>query len=123
MHELSLCYNLLDQLQELARVHRARSVAKVSVRVGMLAGVEAQLLETAFSFAKAGTIADAAELTTELVAPCVHCETCGSEAEAKPNDLRCPHCGSNATRLIDGDGLILARVELVPDEEGESGDG
>ncbi len=115
MHELSLCQNLIDQLTELAATHQARAVAKVTVRVGMLCGTEARLLESAFTIARAGTVADSADLATELVAPRVVCAECGRESEAKPNNLRCPACGSAATRLIGGDELILARVELVLD--------
>ena len=114
MHELSLCQNIMDQLHELARQHGAASVARVEVQVGVLSGVEPQLLEQAFQFAQAGTIAEDATLVTEVVAPRVACLACGAEAEAKANDLRCSLCGSADTRLVSGRELILARVELVP---------
>ena len=112
MHELSLCEDLIGQVTALARQHRARSVACVRVQVGMLAGVEPLLLESAFSIARAGTVAENAEMFTEIVPPCVSCLACGVESEASPSDLRCPACGSHDTRLVRGEELILARVEL-----------
>ncbi|MCX7110568.1 MAG: hydrogenase maturation nickel metallochaperone HypA [Proteobacteria bacterium] len=116
MHELSLCQDLIDQVTELARKHRAKSVACVKVQIGQLAGVEPLLLESAFTIARAGTVAEQAEMITEVVAPCVLCNTCGAESEVTPSNLLCLACGGNDTRLIRGEELILARVELVVDD-------
>ena len=116
MHELSLCQDIMDQLQELARRHNAASVSRVEVQIGVLSGVEPQLLEQAFQFAQAGTIAQDARLVTEVVPACVACLECDAETVASANDLRCAVCGSPQTRLVKGHELILARVELVPAE-------
>lgn len=113
MHELSLCQNLIDQLTDLANTHNAVAVARVEVQVGVLSGVEAQLLQSAFTLARAGTVADAAELTTEVTTPRVSCRSCGAESDTPPNNLCCRACDSFDTKLIRGHELILARVELV----------
>lgn len=117
MHELSLCEDLIGQVTALARQHRARSVACVRVQIGLLAGVEPLLLESAFTIARAGTVAEQAELFTEIVSPRVSCLACAVESEVGPSDLRCPSCGSIDTRLVKGDELILARVELEVAED------
>jgi len=114
LHELSLCQNIMDQLEALARQHNAAAVSRVEVQIGVLSGVEPLLLEQAFQFAQAGTIAEDATLVTETVSPRVACLACGAETAATANDLRCAACGSPQTRLISGRELILARVELVP---------
>lgn len=115
MHELSLCQNLIDQLTELTRQNQAIAVARVEVQVGVLSGVEASLLESAFTLAKLDTVAETAELVTHSTAPCVLCRTCGAESEVPPNNLCCPACESQATELTRGHELILARVELIRD--------
>ena len=84
MHELSLCQNIIDQLRELARQHDAASVSRLEVQVGVLSGVEPQLLEQAFLFAKAGTLAEHAVMRTELVQPRVACLACGAETAPAP---------------------------------------
>jgi len=117
MHELSLCEDLIRQVTGLARQHKARSVACVRVQIGMLAGVEPLLLESAFSIARAGTVADQAEMFTEIVPPVVSCRACGAEAEVPASNLRCPACGSGDTRLVRGEELILAQVELEVEED------
>lgn len=114
MHELSLCQNILDQLADLARRHDAAAVSRVEVEVGELSGVEPQLLAHAFLFAREGTLAADAILTTISIPPRVACFACGGESEASANDLRCAACGSEETSLIGGKDLILARVEMVP---------
>lgn len=122
MHELSLCADLLGQLEDLAARHRARSVARVTVRIGTLSGVEPMLLESAFAIACAGTVAEHAELVAETLTPRVWCDACALESEAAPAYLRCPVCDGE-TRLVQGEELILARVELdVEDDEAPAGD-
>lgn len=114
MHELSLCQDILDQLQELARQHDAAAVSRVEVQVGVLSGVEPHLLEQAFLSARDGTIAERAQLVTEVISPFIACLACGAEAAASAGDLSCRACGSVQTRLVRGRELILSRVQMVP---------
>lgn len=114
MHELSLCQNIIDQLQGLAQQHEAVAVALVEVQIGVLSGVEPLLLEQAFASARIDTIAADAEFVMDVVQPRVACLSCGQETAASAGDLRCGACGSDQTRLVRGGELILARVKLVP---------
>lgn len=116
MHELSLCEDLLAQVHNIARQHKALSVASVTVRIGPLSGVEPLLLETAFEMCRAGTLAGDAKLILEPTPVRIQCESCGTEHEVPANHLLCPACQSQETQCISGDELILARVELdTPD--------
>lgn len=117
MHELSLCMDVIDQVTALAAEHNARAVSSITVRIGVLSGVEPLLLESAFSIAQAGTIAENSRFITEPVSARVHCSHCGSESEVPPHSLRCNSCGSLSTRLISGDELTLASVELAVEDE------
>lgn len=117
MHELSVCQALLTQVADLARDHGANAVHKIVIRVGPLAGVESTLLIEAFPLARAGTLAEAAELIIEELPLRVRCESCGAETAAKANKLICGTCGDWHTRLVSGDELLLASVELSREEE------
>lgn len=117
MHELSVCLSLLDQVASIARDHNAERVERIVLRIGPLSGVEAALLDNAWPLAAAGTIAEHAELVFEDAPVRVHCLACGAESDATPNRLLCAACGGFRTRLLSGDEMLLARVELgVPDE-------
>ncbi len=120
MHELSVCQALLGQVEEVAAQHRAHGVTKIVLRIGPLAGVEARLLQDAFPIARAGSVADSAELVIEELPLRVRCDSCGAETDAAPNRLLCGACGDWHTRLISGDELLLASVELVMEEEGST---
>lgn len=113
MHELSVCQGMLGQIEAIARSHRASGVRRIRVQVGPLSGIEPRLLEQAFPLARAGTVAEHAELVIESLPVRVHCDTCDSDSDAAPNRLLCGTCGDWHTRLVSGDELLLASVELV----------
>lgn len=112
MHELSVCQGMLSQMQAIAAEHGARAITGVTVQVGPLSGVEPELLVQAFSIASAGGIADGAELKVDTLPIRVHCERCGAQTDATANRLLCGVCGDWHTRLLSGDELLLASVEL-----------
>ncbi len=118
MHELSLCQALLDQVERLAQEHGATRVDRILLKVGPLSGVEASLLQHAYPLAAAGTIAEQAELIIEPSQIRVRCKQCEAETDATPSRLLCGACGGFQTRLISGDELLLANVELtIPDQD------
>jgi hydrogenase nickel incorporation protein HypA/HybF len=118
MHELSICLSLLDQVERIAREHGADRVERILLRIGPLSGVEAPLLANAYPLAAAGTIAEAATLEIESAPVRVHCTECGAETDAAPNRLLCGDCGGWHTRLVSGDEMLLANLELrIPDTE------
>lgn len=118
MHELSISQSLIVQVERIALVHNARTVDKIVVRIGPLSGVEIPLLRQAYTLACAGTVAENAELVTEVQPIRVACETCGAETRATASRLLCGACGDYHTRLLSGDEMILASVELNVDTGG-----
>jgi hydrogenase nickel incorporation protein HypA/HybF len=117
VHELSVCQALLQQVTEIARRERADRVTQIHLRIGPLSGVVPELLEQAFTIARAGTIAEQAQLLTEPQPIRVQCSQCGEESEASVSRLVCGACGDYHTRLISGDELLLASVELKRAEQ------
>ena len=113
MHELALCQALIAEVEAVARRHRAGGVAGVRLLVGPLSGVEPALLQSAFPLAVAGTAVEGAVLSIERSPVRVACERCGAGSEALPNRLVCAACGDWHTRILSGDELTLASVELI----------
>lgn len=116
MHELSICQALIDQLENLAKEHRAERIIHVCVQVGPLSGAEIPLLERAYPFAASGSVAESAELQFEATPLIVSCESCQSETQASSNQLVCGQCGDYRTRLVSGDEMTLKRVEFEQSE-------
>ena len=112
VHEFSVCQDLLRQVEDLAHTYHARAVTTIRLQLGPLSGIEASLLEQAFTVARAGTVAAAAVLTTETLSVQVRCQSCGAVSVVVPNRLVCGACGDWHTELVSGDELLLASVEL-----------
>ncbi len=122
MHELSLVAGLFDTLEETAREHRARQVTLVRLKVGKLAGVVPDLLESAFDTYKKGTIAGDARLEIEEVPVRLRCRDCGGGRLDETGDFACLACGGRNVEIIEGRELIVERIELEV-EEPEPGPG
>ncbi len=112
MHELSVCQSMLRQVSEIARQHDARHVSRVQLGIGVLSGVEPDLLKRAFPLVSAGTIAEGAQLSIKTLPVCVRCKRCGTESEVKANKLICWACGDWHTQLISGNEMLLDSIEI-----------
>jgi len=112
MHELSVCIALMQQVERIAQEHDAGRVDRIVLQLGPLSGVEAPLLEHAWPLACTGTLAEAAELLIEAAPVKVECTQCGALSEVVPNRLLCASCGDFRTRLLSGDEMLLASLEL-----------
>ncbi|TNF35809.1 MAG: hydrogenase maturation nickel metallochaperone HypA [Gammaproteobacteria bacterium] len=117
MHELSICHSIVSQAIAIAREHQAQSIAGISIAIGPLSGVDIHLLEQAFPFASAGTLAEDAILDAEPLPLRIRCSQCQHETTASPNKLVCPACGSWHTQVISGDEMLITRIELEAPEE------
>lgn len=115
MHEYSLVQSLLRRVVEQARVHDATAVHRVTVKIGPLAGVEPELFATAFANCRAAApLCAGAELVINGENVCWRCPACAAEVR-RGHVLACPSCGWPA-RLVEGDALVLERLELeVPE--------
>lgn len=117
MHELAVCQALIEQVQRVARENAARRVVSITVSVGPLSGIEAQLLEHAYPMAAAGTVAEHAVLVVQTVPVRVRCRGCGAESEAAPNRLLCGDCGGWQVDVTAGEEMLLQRVEIETADE------
>jgi len=112
MHEFSVCAALMQQVERVAQEHGADRVERIVLRLGPLSGIEAPLLERAWPLVASGTLAEAAELVIEPAPVKVECTQCGRVSEVPPNRLLCAGCGDYRTRLVSGDEMLLATLEL-----------
>lgn len=117
MHEMAICQGLMSQVEQIARDKGASRVEHIVLSIGPLAGVEPELLSRAFEVARAETVAETAELEIETGPIVVKCRSCGVKSEASVNRLLCQKCGDWKVNLVQGDELLLLRLEVsgIPD--------
>lgn len=110
MHEYSIVSALVDGVLAAVAGHPGAVVRRVHVQIGELAGVEIELLRTAFTTFRDHTVCENAELAIHPVAADWRCPACNRSIPVGAA-LRCPDCHRPA-KLVAGDDITLARVEM-----------
>jgi hydrogenase nickel incorporation protein HypA/HybF len=110
VHEYSIVGDLLSRVEAEAQANGATSVRRLQVRIGELAGVETELLASAYAIFRETTICRDAELEIQPVLARWICPRCGLRI-SRGEVLRCRVCQIPA-RLDAGDEIILDRIEL-----------
>jgi hydrogenase nickel incorporation protein HypA/HybF len=114
MHEYSIVDALLDRVEAEAAARHARAVKRLSVRVGELAGVEVGLLVKAYETFRERGICRGAPLEVSRIAARWSCPRCG-RTFSPSEPLRCKECHA-AAKLLEGDEIMLDRIELEVDD-------
>jgi hydrogenase nickel incorporation protein HypA/HybF len=110
MHEYSVVQALLERVDAEVDVRGAKAVHRVRLRIGPLAGVEIDLLESAWEVCRRRTPCEDADLEIVRVKARWSCPVCRKSIPAG-SVLKCDRCGT-AAQLTEGDELVLERVEL-----------
>jgi hydrogenase nickel incorporation protein HypA/HybF len=111
MHEYSLVEALVRRVEEEARKRQALAVHGLSIRVGELAGVDAELFQTAYETFREGTICAQASLRLTKVAATWSCPRCRRPI-ARGEVLTCPDCKEPARLDEGGDALTLDGIDM-----------
>lgn len=112
MHEYSIVQSLLESCEEHAKANDSKNVVKVIVKIGVLSGVEPDLLQTAFDTFKEKTVCDKAEFIINHQKVVISCLSCDEESTLEKNEFACPKCQSNQVKVIDGEDMYLMSLEM-----------
>ncbi len=113
MHELSIAMSVLDFAAKEAERRRGESISAIYLRVGPLAGVVSEALQSAFNLARETSATPQAELVVEDVDLVAYCSTCAAERTlASPACLQCPVCGTPTPEIIRGRELEIVALEI-----------
>ena len=112
MHEYSIVQSLLDSCEENAKANDASKVTKVVVKIGVMSGVEPELLKTAFDTFKEKTVCESAEFIMNIQPILIRCDSCKSESTLEKLEYCCPKCQSIELEVLDGEDMYLMQLEL-----------
>lgn len=112
MHEFSIVNALLELCEKNAEANQASKITKVEVKIGKLSGVEPHLLQTAFDTFKEQTVCDGAEFVMHVQDVMIKCHSCQAESVVENYELQCVTCKGNDVTVIDGEEMMLMRLEM-----------
>jgi hydrogenase nickel incorporation protein HypA/HybF len=87
------------------RENESQKLTKVIVKIGVLYGVEPDLLRTAFDTFKEKTVCDGAEFIINHQKVVIKCLSCDTESTLEKNEFACPSCQSNKIKVTDGEDM------------------
>lgn len=114
MHEMSLVQNLIKQLKELAALHHAKKINKVSVEIGVNSGVVTDSFQFGFDVLSQETpLTLNSKLEIVELFPGWVCNKCKKTSEFNAEIKKeCLFCGSDNISLCTGDEIRLRQVEM-----------
>jgi hydrogenase nickel incorporation protein HypA/HybF len=111
MHELSIAMSVVEVAAEEAE-RRGGRVTAIHLKLGVLSGVVADALESAFELARESTPVATAKLVIEEVPVVVFCPVCAMERAVVFPQLICPDCGTPTPEVVRGRELEIIALEL-----------
>jgi hydrogenase nickel incorporation protein HypA/HybF len=118
MHELSIASAILDRAKAVSQDNGNARVTKVGLRIGEIAGVEADALRFGFEVLCKGTPMEATILEIELCERRQRCSCCATEFGPDTVEglarsaMSCPSCAGDESVCIAGQELDVTFIEL-----------
>lgn len=112
MHEMALCESIRTTLEEQSRLHRFSKVARISLEVGPLSGVEIEALRFGFDVVMRGSVADGARLEIIECPAEAWCLSCSHVVSIKARFEPCAKCGSHQLQVTAGEELRIKELEV-----------
>jgi hydrogenase nickel incorporation protein HypA/HybF len=113
MHEVGIMEAALSAVLSQARLHGAQRVSRIVLRIGSIAGVEAEALRFAFDVVTRDTLAAGAELEIRDVPARAYCSACAAEFGIEGGSIfSCPRCARLSGEIRQGRELELSRIEM-----------
>ncbi|WP_134078575.1 hydrogenase maturation nickel metallochaperone HypA [Haemophilus haemolyticus] len=110
MHELSLCQNMLEIVEQQCKSHDIKKVTDLWLEIGALSCVEADALEFCFDITFQGTAAEGCKLHLIPIAAQAWCWQCQKLVEIQAHHDSCPNCGSIHLQRQSGDELRIKEI-------------
>lgn len=117
MHEISLVRNIFHTLEDEfpGEIDKVRGI---HLRVGILSNVQPILMQNAFEAVLLDESKyNKATLHVEVLDVLVHCDDCDKVSEVKEYKFACSYCGKPSKNIIQGEELMISKVEFAEEEE------
>lgn len=117
MHELGVVFHCIKEINQIAEENEVKKINSVTVEIGEVSSVVPYLFEDCWNWAvKKETVLKDAKLIIEVPKAVTHCEACCKDYPTVKHGKICPHCGSENTFLLEGNGIMIKQIEAVDTE-------
>jgi hydrogenase nickel incorporation protein HypA/HybF len=112
MHEVGIAQNIIEQVEKkVAEINQTVRVLKISVRLGKLAGVNAEALQFGFDIAKKNSRIPFAQIVVREIPASVSCPSCQKNYSVEKLESKCKNCGNGPLKIISGKEISLEGLE------------
>ena len=112
MHELSIAESLIEMIEENAATHNFKKVTKITLEIGVLAGIEKSALLFCFDVAAKNSLAEDAELVILDKLAGGICRHCHRQVITSGWYQPCPHCGHVGIEISEGQQMIIKSLQV-----------
>lgn len=114
MHELSIVFSIIDQVEEIAKDNNVSEVTALTLQIGEVSMVIPSYLEDCYNWAiQKSAYMKNCKLTIEMIEGITYCEDCQKTYKTTEFGKTCPHCQSERTYLIQGNETNIKEIEVV----------
>lgn len=112
MHELSIVMNIVDLAEEQVQKHHARTVERIELDIGTMAGIEFDALDFAWEAGTKKSVLENAERQVNRIEGRARCTQCGTEFTIAEPFQPCPTCHDYLNEFIQGKELKIKNMTL-----------
>jgi len=102
MHELSVTEGILKIALEEAEKHNAKKINNIRVKMWEMSGLLPDCINYYFAIVSKDSIAADAVLEVEKLPVKIHCNNCNNCSRIAVRSFRCPVCGSQDLKVVQG---------------------
>ena len=112
MHELSIAVNIVEMIEDNAKMEKAHSVDRFEIDVGTLSGVVVDALEFALEEAVKNSICSKAKWKINKIEAKAKCRKCGHIYNVDDYFSPCPKCERFDKEILQGKEIQLKSITV-----------
>ncbi len=114
MHELSVVFYIIENVEQVAKDNDVAHVEKVVLEVGEVSTIINDYLEDCWNWAvKKHPVMTGCKLEIVSIPAVTFCEDCKQTYETVRYGKTCPYCGSGHTFLVQGNETNIKEIEVT----------
>ena len=114
MHELGVCFTVIDQVEKIAKENEVTKISKLTLEIGDLSTVIPSYLDDVYKWAiKKSEVLKDSTLEIITIKAINMCNNCMNSYSAKEYGKTCPKCKSLNTYLLEGNEFNIRSIEVL----------